>query len=266
MELLEGDGIAAPPGDVGKVPETIVNNLIVTNGLENQLSDLHCRVLLTSILEFFSVHNTMVLSRELIVVVPKEETLATLLAFELADTMVPKPAQDHYGFSDILRLKPTQMLKKVSFVDKPDEAARNSERAMELLKKSPYSGKLANVVLFLAQLQSQQKTLKSLIIARLGNQVFFTSQLLQLAHALDPANLQQNGALPMGSRIKVNPWNDSVTLMKTQQMAPISPREKIPFEITPINLYLTRYAESSEGEHSIVPRSQFPVADGRDKN
>ncbi|HMD08333.1 MAG TPA: hypothetical protein VKH63_12410 [Candidatus Acidoferrum sp.] len=63
MELLEDDGIAAPPGDVGKVLETIVNNLIVTNGLENQLSDLHCRVLLTSNLELFSVHNTIVLSR-----------------------------------------------------------------------------------------------------------------------------------------------------------------------------------------------------------
>jgi hypothetical protein len=266
MELLESAGIAARPGDVDKVLETIVNNLIVTNGLESQLSNLHCRVLLTSNLELFSVHNTIVLSRGLIDVVPNEETMAALLAFELADAMVPKPAQDQYGFSDILRLKPTQVLRKVSFVDKPDEATRNSERAMELLKKSPYGGKLANVGLFLVQLQSQLKPLKRLISARLGNQVFFTSQLLQLAPALDPANLQQNGALPMGSRIKVNPWNDSVTLMKTQQVAPISPREKIPFEVTPINLYLTRCVELSEGEHSIVPRSQFPVADGRDKN
>ncbi|HMD08334.1 MAG TPA: hypothetical protein VKH63_12415 [Candidatus Acidoferrum sp.] len=50
-------------------------------------------------------------------VVPNEETLATLLAFELDDVMVPKPAQDQYRFSDILQLKPTQVLKKVSFVD-----------------------------------------------------------------------------------------------------------------------------------------------------
>src|SRR5208282_6724121 len=116
-------------------------------------------------------------------------------------------------------------LRKVSFIDKPDEATRNSERAIELLKKSPYGGKLTNVGLFLAQLKSQRKPLKSLISARLGNQVFFTSQLLQLAPALDPANLQQNGALPMESRIKINPWNDGVSLMKAQQMTPISPRE-----------------------------------------
>jgi hypothetical protein len=266
MELLESDGIAAPPGDVGKVLDTIVNNLIVTNGLEQQVSELHCRVLLTSNLELFSVHNTIVLSRGLIDVVPNEETLAALLSFELADAMVPKPAQDQYGFSDILRLKPTQVLKRVSFVDKPDEAARNSQRAVELLKKSPYAGKLANAGLFLAQLQSQRKALKNLISARLGNQVYFTSQLLRLAPALDPANVQQIGALPMGSRIKVNPWNDRVTLMKTQQMAPISPREKIPFEVTPINLHLTRYVESAEGEHSILPRPQLPVAKANDKN
>jgi hypothetical protein len=118
------------------------------------------------------VHNTIVLSRGLIDVVPNEDTLATLLAFELADVMVPKPAQDQYGFSDILRLKPTQMLKKVSFVDKPDEATRNSERAVELLKKSPYGGNLANAGLFLAQLQSQKRTLKSLISAGWGIKCF----------------------------------------------------------------------------------------------
>jgi hypothetical protein len=117
-----------------------------------------------------------------------------------------------------------------------------------------------------SQLQSQKSALKQLISARLGNQVYFSPEPLQLAPALDPAKLQQMGALPMGSRIKINPWNDSVILIETHQMAPLSPREKIPFEVTPIDLHLTRYAESSEGEHSIVPRSQFPAADGKDKN
>jgi hypothetical protein len=132
---------------------------------------------------------------------------------------------------------------------------------MKLLEKSPYADKLANVGLFLAQLQSQKPALKQLINARLGNQVYFTSQLLQSAPALDPANLQQLGALPMGSRIKINPWNDSISLMKTRQMGPISPREKIPFEVTPIDLYLTRYVESaSDGEHSIMPRTALPNA------
>jgi hypothetical protein len=216
---------------------------------------------MTSDFEMFSMQNTIVLSRGLIDVVPNEETLAALLAFELADAMVPKPAQDQYGFSDILRLTPTEALKKLSFVDKPEEAKKNSERALELLKKSPYGSKLSNVGLFLSQLQSQRPALKELISARLGNQVYFTSQLLPMSPPLAPASLQQLGALPMGSRIKINSWNDSVTLMETRQMAPLSPREKIPFEVTPVNLHLTRYVETPAAtQNSIVPRTAVPVA------
>lgn len=258
MEVLERVGLVAPQGDVEKVLNTIVNNILVTNNFDSRI-EMQCRILLTSNLEMFSMQNTIVLSRGLIDVVPNEETLAALLAFEVADATVPKPAQDQYGFSDILRLKPTEALKKLAFVDTPEEAKKNSERALELLQKSPYKDKLANVGLFLSQLQSQKSGLKQLIDARLGNRVYFTQQLLKAAPALNSASLQQTAALPMGSRIKVNAWNDTLTLMKTQQMLPISPREKIPFELTPINLHLTRYVESAETEHSIVPRSAIPI-------
>ena len=115
--------------------------------------------------------------------------------------------------------------------------------------------------LFLSQLQSQRPALKQLISARLGNQVYFTSQLLQLAPPLAPASLQQLGALPMGSRIKINAWNDNVTLIETHQMGPLSPREKIPFEVTPIDLHLTRYVERpAAAENSIVPKTAIPAA------
>lgn len=261
FEVLERAGLVAPEGDVEKVLNTIVNNIMVTNGFDSRI-EKSCRVLLTSDLEMFSMQNTIVLSRGLIDVVPNEETLAAFLAYELADSMVPKPAQDQYGFSDILRLKPTEAIRKLSFLDTPEEAQQSSERALELLKKSPYADKLPNIGLFFAQLQSQLPALKQLISARLGNRVFFTSQLLQSAPPLQPDNVSQLSALPMDSRIKINPWNDSISLMKTNQMGPISPREKIPFEITPVSLYLTRYTESSANvEHSIIPRSAMPVAE-----
>ncbi|MGC1616906.1 MAG: hypothetical protein WA765_00310 [Candidatus Acidiferrum sp.] len=261
FEVLQRVGLVAPKGDVEKVLETIVNNVMANNNFGDGI-EMHCRVLMTSDFEMFSMQNTIVLSRGLIDVVPNEETMAALLAFEMADAMEPKPAQDQYGFSDILRLPPTEALKKLSFVDSPAEAQKNGEKALEWLKKSPYAGKLANVGLFLSQLQSQKRALKQLISARLGNQVYFTAQLLQSAPALEPANLQQMGALPMGSRIKINPWNDSIRLTKTHQMGPISPREKIPFEVTPIDLYLTRNAETSAAdvEHSIVPSTAILAA------
>jgi hypothetical protein len=259
MDVLQRVGLMAPEGDVEKVLNTIVNNIMTTNNFDPGI-EIKCRVLMTSDFELFSMQKTIVLSRGLIDVVPNEETLAALLAFEIADAMVPKPAQDQYGFSDILRLTPTDALRKLSFVDNQEEARRNSDRALEWLKKSPYGDKLANVGLFFSQLQSQKQALKQLISARLGNQVYFTWQLLELAPAIDPRNLQQISALPMGSRIKINPWNDSVSLLKTQQMPPISPREKIPFEVTPIDLHLMRYVESSaEVEHLIVPRTAIPL-------
>jgi len=260
MEVLERVGLVAKQGDVEKVLNTIVNNILVTNHFDPRI-EMQCRVLLTSDLDMFSMQNTVVLSRGLIDVVPNEETLAALLAFEIADATVPKPAQDQYGFSDILRLQPTEAIRKLSFVDTPEEAKKNSDRALELLQNSPYKDKLANVGLFLEQLQSQKSALKQLVDPRLGNRVYFTQQLLKAAPALDPASLQQTAALPMGSRIKINVWDDAVTLIKTQQMSPISPREKIPFEVTPINLHLTRYVESAEAEHSIVPRSAILVCD-----
>jgi hypothetical protein len=138
---------------------TIVNNLEVTNNLYGQI-DLHCRVLLTSSLEMFSIHNTIVLSRGLIDVVPDEATLAAMLAQEVADAMVPKPYQDQYGFSDISRLPATKILKRLSFQNQKKETESNSLKAMEFLKKSPYAAALKNAGLFLAQLHSQAKALK----------------------------------------------------------------------------------------------------------
>ena len=266
LDVLQRSGLLAPTGDVEKVLDTVVNNIMVTNNFDRGI-EFHCRVLLTSDFELFSMQKSIVISRGLLDVVPNEETLAALLAFEMADALLPKPAQDQYGFSDILRLTPTEALKKLSFVDTREEARQNSEKAFLWLQKSPYADKLANAGLFLEQLQSQRKALKELISARLGNEVFFTSQLLQAAPALEPANLRQMGALPLGSRIKIDVWNDRLSLIKAQQLNPLSPREKMPFEITPIDLYLTRFTESAhDGEHSIVPKSSFPVASATGKD
>jgi hypothetical protein len=244
LDLLERDGLLAPQGEVDKALNTIVNNLEVTNNLDSQI-DLHCRVLLTSNLEMFSVGNTIVLSRGLIDVVPDEATLAAMLAHEVADAMLPKPYQDQYGFSDLLRLSPTEVLRRLSFQEEKAEAAENSEKAVELLKKSPYASNLGNAGLFLQQLHSQGKELKQLISPQLGNQVYFAAQLMQAAPALEAENKSQIAALPMGSRVKLDPWSGTVSLMKTRAVTLFSARDKMPFEVTPLVPYLTRYVEAS---------------------
>ena len=242
LDALQRDGFLAPPGDVDKLLDTIVNNLEVTNNLSGQF-DLHCRVLLTSSLELFSIENTIVISRGLIDVVPDEATLAAMLAQEVADAMQPKSYQDQYGFSDVLRLSSTEILKRVSFQNEKKETESNGLAAIELLRKSPYAGNMKNAGLFLAQLHSQAKALKQLISPRLGNQVNFAAQLLQAAPPLQPDNKDQLAALPLGARVKLDPYTDRVTLMKTIATTPNSPREKMPFEVTPLLPYLRRYTE-----------------------
>jgi hypothetical protein len=74
--------------------------------------------------------------------------------------------------------------KRLSFEEGRAEVAENSEKAIELLRKSPYAAKLGNAGLFLEQWHSQAKELRQLISPQLGNKVFFTSQLLQSAPAL----------------------------------------------------------------------------------
>ena len=244
LDLLEWDGLLAPQGDVDKLLNTVVNNLEVTNNVDEQI-DLRCRVLLTNTLEMFSIGNTLVISRGLIDVVPNEETLAALIAHAMADAMLPKPNQDQYAFSDILRLSPTEVLRRLSFEEGKIESAQNNEKAIELLRKSPYASKLGNAGLFLEQLRSQAKELKQLISPQLGNAIYFASQLLQASPPLAPDDKSQIAALPLGSRLKIDPWSAGVTLMKSKPMTLLSGRDKMPFAVTPLVPYLTRYVEVS---------------------
>lgn len=249
LDLLERNGLVAPQGEVDKVLNTIVKNIELTNNLDEQI-DLHCRVLLTSNLEMFSVGNTIVLSRGLIDVVPDEATMAAMLAHGVAEAMLPKPYQDQYGFSDIMRLTATEVLRRLSFQEDQSEAVDNSRKAVELLKKSPYASRLENAGLFLSQLRTQSKALKRLISPQLGNEVYFETQLMQAAPALDPNNKQQIAALPMGSRLKIAPWTAGVSLMKSRPTPLLSPRDKMPFEVTPMVPYLTRYVETSSSQEN----------------
>jgi hypothetical protein len=247
LDLLERNGLLAPPGGVDKVLDAIVKNLEIANNLENQ-ADLHCRVLLTTNLEMFSVGNTIVLSRGMIDVVPDEATMAAMLANGMADAMVPKPYLEQYAFSDIMRLTATEVLKRLSFENGKTEAADNSSKAMELLNKSPYASQLDKAGLFLAQLHSQSKQLKRLISPQLGNEVYFNSQLMQAAPALQPNDKNQIAALPLGSRLKIDPWSAAVSLRKSPPTTLLSPRDKMPFEITPMVPYLIRYGEMSSSQ------------------
>jgi hypothetical protein len=74
------------------------------------------------------------------------------------------------------------------------------------------------------------------------------------APALDWNKLDQIAALPLGGRVKLNPWDDKVEIVKAQPVAITSARDKMPFEVTPFYPRLSRYnaANSSTGTVAAV--------------
>ncbi|MGP8155856.1 MAG: hypothetical protein ACLQMT_03220 [Candidatus Acidiferrales bacterium] len=240
LDRLQRVGLLAPPGEVDKVMETVVNNLEVTNNIDVE-PEVHCRVLLTTTLESFTIGHTIVLSRGLLDVLPDEASLATMLAQELADIIVTKPSTDQWGFNDMTNVSTAEALSHFSFRDTPDQVQIVSEKALELLKNSPYKDKLGTAGLFLKDLSAESNALQDLINPHIGNRVFLSAQLISSATTLQPTKVDQISALPIGARIKLDPWTDQVELLKAKPMPLTSAREKMPFEITPFMPYLTYY-------------------------
>jgi len=246
LDRLQRVGLLAPTGEVDKVLETVVNNLEVTNNLDVE-PEVHCRILLTGTLESFSIGHTIVLSRGLLDVLPDEASLATMLAQELANIIVTKPSTDQWGFNDTTNVSTVEALNHFSFRDNPDQVQTANQKAVELLKNSPYKDKLANAGLFLKELDADSKSLSALINPHLGNRVSLYTQLINSAPQLDRDKIDQIAALPLGGRVKLDPWSDHVELLKAKPLPLLSAREKMPFEVTPFMPYLTRYQRPSSG-------------------
>jgi hypothetical protein len=240
IDRLQRTGLLAPPNEVDKILETVVNNIEVTNNLDIQ-PEIRCRVMLTQTLESFSIGHTIVLSRGLIDVLPDEASLATMLAQELAQIIVTKPSTDQWGFNDTTNVSTVEALNHFSFRDTPADIQAANAKAIELLKNSPYKDKLGPASLFLKQLQAESKQLPALINPHLGNAVSLESALAASGPALAPEKLDQISALPIGARVKLDPWSGRVELLKSKPVALLSAREKMPFEVTPFMPFLTRY-------------------------
>jgi hypothetical protein len=52
-------------------------------------------------------------------------------------------------------------------------------------------------------------------------------------------------ALPLGGRIKIDPWNDQLRMLKSKPVGVVAEAENTPFQITPFMFYLTRVGDSS---------------------
>ena len=243
MERLQRSGLVAPKGEIDKILQTVVNNLEVTNNLDVE-PEIQCRVLMTSTLESFSMGHTIVLSRGLIDVLPDEGSLAAMLAKEMGYILTNrKPVNTRLAFYDRLQFEDKKMFDHFDFERKPEEDAAASAKASDLLKSSPYKDQSGTAEMFMSELLGRSREIPNLISPRVGD-----AGLLKLSVAAKSADAEAARhivALPLGGRVKLDPWDDSLALLKAQAVGSVSNREKMPFEVTPFEIYLTRVGSES---------------------
>ena len=270
LERLETAGLVAPKGEVDTVLDTVLSNLMVTNNISFDMG-ARVRILLTTPLESAPVGHTVLLSRGLIDVLPDEACLAAVIAHELAHMVLDHEVDTAYAFTDRLMFDDPDVLKRIKVGRSNQEEEAADAKAMEMLKKSPYADKLPRVGLFLRMLSARSDDVPHLIKPLLGNRMADSKKDMRLSGLMDMSpelqvrNTTQVAALPLGSRIRMNPWNDELHMMKTHNVALISAKEKLPFEITPFVLYLTREPNTAPATDGSVPVKTSENTNNRNK-
>ncbi|MGO8789774.1 MAG: M48 family metalloprotease [Terriglobia bacterium] len=254
LDRLEKARLIAPPGPVDKVLETVVNNLIVTNHLEN-LPPVHCRVMLTSTLESFSLAYTIVLSRGLIDVLPDESSLAMILAHEVAHIALGQKVDSKFAFNDRLQNTDEELLASLDVARSREDEVEADAKGIEFLKNSPYKDKLGQVGLFLQEAINVAPHVSHLLGTHLGNgltegnaKMVRMEALTTGAPALTPRKIDQIAALPLGSRVQVNAWDGGVSFTTRKGAPLVDASEKMPFRVTPVIPYLRFYAAAPKTE------------------
>ena len=247
IHRLEKSGLLAPVGELDEVLNTVLNNLLVTNNIR---LDAYSRVLLTTPLETFSVGEAILVSRGLIDVLPDEASLAAVLAAELAHIVLGHGTETMWAFSDRTMFEDTEVLRELDFTRGPEQIEAANAKALEMLRKSPYADKLSQAGLFFKALAARAANLPQLTQPNLGNALIKEGRLARLtalaeqAPELDEDKLDQIAALPLGSRVRLDPWSSQLTLIKAKPVTLRTAEDKLAFEVTPFVIHLTRRDEA----------------------
>ena len=252
LDRLQQIGLLAPEGEIDKVLQTVVNNVMVTNNLDIQ-PEIRCRVLMTTPLESFTIGHTIVVSRGMIDVLPDEAALAMILTHELAHIVLGHHLNTKLAFNDRMFFPDERTFERMDFARDRNEEEAADKKAVELLNNSPYKDKLGNAGLFLKAVQARAPELRNLIRAHLGDSLLNgnatkMSSLMTASPQFDPKKADQVAALPLGGRVRVDPWTNQLELIKTKPVAITTAADKMPFEVTPFFPFLIRLGSGAAPE------------------
>jgi hypothetical protein len=259
-----------PNGYEHKILDQIVINLQVPNNLAFT-DQIHTRVLLTDTIETTTVGNTILISKGLIDSLPNEPAIASVIAMELAHIAMGHHIDTRYAFNDRLMFPDTATFQRIDMYHTDHDNAEAAKRAMEYLNNSLYKDQLPDAGLYYAQLVDREKPLKQLNSPKLGDSLLkadgtpWMAELQHMSPKLNWDDLAQRPALPLGSWLKTDPWDDKVHQLNAKIYAYMNPRDKMPFEVTPIFYKLQRYdaaAAAAAVAAAAAPASAAPANTG----
>jgi hypothetical protein len=272
IDRLVQAGLLDPPSEFDKTPlEQIVVNLAVPNNL-NFPDPIHCRILLTTTVEATTIGNTILISKGLIDTLPNEESFAAVVALELAHIALGHHIDTRYAFNDRLLFPDESSFQRIKMNHSDLDNAEAAKRATEYLQNSMYKDRLANAGLYFAQLTDRAHALKQLNSPRLGDSMLkadgtpWLADLAKGAPKLNQDDTTQIAALPLGSWLKTDPWDDKEHGLNAKRYAPMNARDKMPFEVTAIYYKLQRYDDAQKTPAGTLPTNPTAPATGQAAN
>ncbi|HXJ90666.1 MAG TPA: hypothetical protein VMS18_27905 [Candidatus Binatia bacterium] len=250
---LEELGLVVPEGEVDKVLQTVVSNLELTNKLELD-PEVRCRVMPTTPIEVATIGHTILVSRGLLDALPNEAALAVILSHALAHAALGHDLDSSFAFNDRMVVPSLKQLPLFDFKHNTAQEIDADTLAQKLLANSPYKDNLAEGGLFLKALAKYGRRVPNLVRATLGeslveqNRITFMLQVAEAAPRLELENPQQIVALPLGSRVKLDPWAGQLKFVKASPPRIYSAKDKLALEVTPFSPYLTRLNTAKSDE------------------
>jgi hypothetical protein len=242
---LEELGLIVPEGEVDRVLQTVITNLEVTNQILLD-PEVRCRIIPTTPIEVATIGHTILISRGLLDALPNEAALAVILAHALAHAALGHDLDSSFAFNDRMVVPSLQQLPLFDFKHTPEQEREADLLGLKFLANSPYKDNLVEAGLFLKALAKYDKKLPNLTRANLGeslvtdNRITFMSSVADAAPGLELDNPQQIVALPLGSRVKLDPWAGQLKFVKARPPRIYSAKDKLALEVTPFSPYLVR--------------------------
>jgi hypothetical protein len=241
IRWLGGVGLMAPPGRFEReVCDPIIQDIVTANQivLDRQLS---CRILLTAPVETVLFEGVIGISKSVFDLAPNSATVAVLIAREVALAKIRSRHLDlAWGRPDTLMLHDERdLLNLLYFTPNQIERDQADDLALEYLKhlKQYKREDLETSAIFLYTASEACKTRPALLAPRFGDGLPGCGREAHISGMALPAppGSEPNPAMHIGSRIRINPWSDTVNLITAQQEhAPwgVIPEPMIP-EIAP---------------------------------